>query len=139
MKHVTLLFVILTASTSAFALETVATFPADKDGTSQNIRVVEFNIAPDEDFHGTIIDIAAETPEQSIEAPVRIQFYDAAKGFRGSGPSRAPAPFTPGKHYHVKVMLNLPAATYDVWLTPLAEAPKEVLEPTKRVVLLPAG
>ena len=87
----------------------VAAFNTDNGGS---IRVVEFNVTPDAAADGSVIGIA-DTNKDGFAISIRIQggyFY---------GPV-ATQPFSAavsGKTYHFKVMINLPAGTYDVYVT----------------------
>ena len=104
----------------------VVEFGSDHSG---NIRVVEFNVTPEENSNGAVIGIAeASAP---VVLPVAVKLIDgifAAVNGR-TFDSDESAAYETGLTYHFKVMINLTAGTYDVWVTEEFNTPVDFSKP----------
>lgn len=100
----------------------------DSDNTG-NIRVVEFDVKPNADSDGAVIGIVGVS-EPDI-APVAVKLSDgvfkAINGdeFGAEGTVSYEADLT----YHFKVMINLPAGRYDIWVTKEFNSPINFSKP----------
>lgn len=105
-------------------------------GNAGNIRVVEFNVTPDEDSDGTVMGIAGVTAPAILPVAVKLDdgvFMAVNNGAFGAFETVS---YKAGLTYHFKVMINLPVGTYDVWVTEEFNTPINFSKPGGTLVQL---
>jgi hypothetical protein len=122
--------------------------PADATGTvSFRIRLPAPQTGPKNDQSFFFIVKTREQADSDLTNPIngffllQFSYLEAERAYRlrleGPGPSPTPALITPGQWHDVAVQINLPQASYQVWVTPPGGSPALVVNHLYRDGVVP--